>query len=139
MTPELTGMSLRLCIRCALGSRGDLCVLSQRRLVEAALSQTVQRQTSSWLAEQRHLAQERGVSAAPDPAGGAAVGMLGEQLRAAASPLRSWRPDYVPMMEAMQQRAMQQAQQAIAQEQAVQRLGTSSVARTVHQFMIGSD
>ena len=46
-----------------------------------------------------------------------AATMLSEQLRAAASPLRSWRPEYVPMVEAAQQRAMMQAQRRLAEEE----------------------
>ena len=37
---------------------------AQRRLVDAALGQSMQRQASSWLAEQQRLAHERGGAAA---------------------------------------------------------------------------
>eukprot|EP01049_Picozoa_sp_SAG25_P008762 SAG25_NODE_815_length_5228_cov_19.727042_3_plen_167_part_00 len=98
---------------------------AQRQLVDAAVFQSVQRQADDWLAEQRYHADS-----VPPPD---AAAKLSEQLRAAASPLRSWRPEYVPMVEAAQQRAMMQAQRRLAEEQATAAHGNDTKSAAVEE------
>jgi hypothetical protein len=98
---------------------------AQRQLVDAAVFQSVQRQADDWLAEQRYHADS-----APPPE---AAAKLSEQLRAAASPLRSWRPEYVPMVKAAQQRAMMQAQRRLAEEHAAAVHGNAMKSAAVEE------